>query len=84
MSKKIKLSFPALGINCEVEVAKLQQARTQDIRGYATFNAVDEHNEEVCISGSKKNAVVVQMLLNDTTVKSKGSSKSARKMLTVD
>ena len=46
------------------------------------FNAVDESGEEVCISGSQQNAVLVQVLLNDTTVKSKGSGKAKRKMLT--
>lgn len=81
---KIKLSFPELGIDCEVDTKKLQEARKQDHRGYATFNALDKDSEEVCIAGSKGNPVVVQMLLNDTTVKSKGKDKKGRKMLSVD
>jgi hypothetical protein len=71
--KMTKLNFNALGIKCEVETDKLKNARKSDNRGYATFNAVDETGEEVCIPGSKGNPVVVQILLNDTTVKSKGA-----------
>lgn len=79
--KTIKLSFPDLGIECDVELDKLKSARKNDIRGYATFNAVDIEGEEIAIAGSKGNPVVVQMLLNDTTVKSKGANKAKRKVI---
>jgi hypothetical protein len=82
--KTIKLTFPELGISCDVDVKKLQEARKLDHRGYATFNALDSDSEEVCVSGSKGNPVVVQMLLNDTTVKSKGAGKKARKILSAE
>ena len=75
------LYFPELGISCNVNVAKLQEARKQDRRGYATFNALDSEGEEVAIAGSEGNAVPVSILLNDSTVKSKGKAKTARKML---
>ena len=37
MAKKIQLKIEELGIDCEVDVAKLQNARSNDRRGYATF-----------------------------------------------
>ncbi len=90
MSKNEKISdkvettpifFPELGISCNVNVSKLQEARSQDRRGYATFNGVDSTGEEICIAGSEGNSVPVSILLNDTTRKSKGSKKTVRKML---
>lgn len=77
----VELHFAELGITCHVDVQKLQEARKADRRGYATFNALDSEGEEVAIAGSEGNAVPVAILLNDTTVKSKGKAKTARKML---
>ncbi len=77
----VKLHFEELGITCNVDISKLQQARSKDRRGYATFNAMDTDNEEVCIAGSQDNDVVVQILLNDSSVKSKGKSKGKKKRL---
>jgi hypothetical protein len=79
--KLTKLYFPELGACFEVDVAKLQSARNSDRRGYATFPALDSEGEEVAIAGSTGLPVPVAILLNDTTVKSKGAKKSKRKML---
>jgi hypothetical protein len=82
MATKTKLFFPELGMEVDVDVNKLAQARANDRRGYATFNALDAEGEEVAIPGSEGNAVCVSILLNDKTVKSKGSGKKQKKMLT--
>jgi hypothetical protein len=79
--KKIKLNFAELGMEVEVDLDKLKEARKTDNRGYATFNATDSEGEEIAIAGSKGNPVCVQILLNDTTVKSKGKNKAKRKLL---
>lgn len=79
--KTVKLHFAELGITCDVEVSKLQEARKTDRRGYATFPALDSEGNEVAIAGVNGNAVPVAILLNDTSVKSKGKKSTARKML---
>jgi hypothetical protein len=76
-----ELHFEELGIKCQVDVKKLQKARNQDRRGYATFPALDSEGEEVAIAGSTGLPVSIAILLNDTTVKSKGKSKNQKKIL---
>jgi len=73
--------FPDLGIACEVDTKKLIEARKNDRRGYATFPGVDSEGNELAIPGIHGNAVQISILLNDNSVKSKGSKKTARKML---
>jgi hypothetical protein len=80
--KKMTLHFEELGITMDVDVKKLQEARDNDRRGYATFNATDSENEEVCLAGNKPDIFVpVQLLLNDTSRASKGKKKKVRKVL---
>jgi hypothetical protein len=85
MEKKkdtVKVNFLDLGImNCEVEVARLTKARIEDKRGYAVFPATDSEGDEVAIEGINGNVVPLAILLNDTSVKSKGKDKAKRKIL---
>jgi hypothetical protein len=79
--KTTKVYFPDLGAVLECDAQKLQNARQRDKRGYATFNGVDANGEELAIEGVNGACVPVSILLNDTTVKSKGKSKAKRKMI---
>jgi hypothetical protein len=76
-----KIYFPELGAVLECDAKKLQAARQADKRGYATFNGQDENGEELAIAGISGACVPVSILLNDPSVKSKGKSKTKRKML---
>ena len=79
--KTTKVFFKELGIEAEVEVSALIEARKADRRGYATFPATDIDGNELAIPGVNGNPVAVALLLNDSTVKSKGSKKAERTML---
>jgi hypothetical protein len=78
-----KLYLPSLGIrSMEVDLNVLKESRTNDLRGYATSTFQTENGSLAAIANSDNSgAIMIDILLSDTTKKSKGKKKGTTNLL---